>query len=758
MRRAPGFFLLAALILALAIGANTAVYTAAQALVLHGLPYRNAEELVAVHETLRIGVEADTSLEALTDYQKSGAFSSVAVGRPRSFGFQGADGGAVHVMIAGMVTRDWLTVLGVAPVEGRMFQENEPSVVVLSASARQRLFGSDGNVLGRRVLMNSQSITVIGVLPAGFRDSWNEEPVGAWIPLSHADYGGRRDVRTLSAIGRLAKPVEQAQAAMNVLAGQWSGAYATHRDGGILLRDLRQEVQGRYHRPLEILAVGALLLTLIAAANLGHLLLVRFDRRRRELAIRLSLGARLGDLAREFGRESLVVSLVGTLGGAALSIILLRLVPFRVEPSMVTVAFALGCGVLTALLLPLLPLWQARRLVLDHEMREGGPAVAGGRRSHRVRSVIVAAEVAVSVVLLAGCLLLARSLQAVLEVDPGFRVEQVYRFGLGIPEGRYDTEAKMAAFYPRLEAELKAVPGVVAAGIGSRLPLFGNSSASRFQFPGEEPQAARRSIASTGFFETLGLRLVDGRLFRPTEGETVVLVNQAFLRQFGRGLGQRMQFQWNGAQSAIIVGVVSDARQQGLDTAPLPEIFMNIAQFPIEGMQVVARAERDDAGMPAALAAALRRVDGQLQTVSPQPMAEWVARSVADRRIALGISGGLALVAILLAGVGLYGVIASLAAARQREMALRAALGASRGDILRLVLGQGIRLAVPGLALGLVGAYALADLVRSQLFGVAETDPLALAGVVLGVGILAIAASLLPALGARVVDPAQTLR
>ncbi len=758
MRRTPGFFVLAALILALAIGANTAVYTAAQALVLQGLPYRNADELVALHETLRNGVEADTSLEALGDYQKSGAFSAVAVGRPRSFGWQGANGGAVQVIIAGMVTADWLTVLGVAPAEGRMFQENEPGVVVLSASAKQRLFGSEANVLGRRVLMNSQPVTVVGVLPAGFRDSWNEEPIGAWIPLSHADYGGRRDARTLSAIGRLAKPAEQAQAAMNVLAGQWSGAYATHRDGGILLRNLRQEVQGRYHRPLEILAIGALLLTLIAAANLGHLLLVRFDRRRRELAIRLSLGARFGDLAREFGQESLVVSLVGTLGGAALSIVLLRLVPFRVEPSAVTVAFAVGCGLLTVLLLPLLPLWQARRLVLEQEMREGGPAVAGGRRSHRVRSAIVAAEVAVSVVLLAGCLLLARSLQQVLEVDPGFRVEQVYRFGLGIPEGRYDTDAKMAAFYPRLEAELKAVPGVVAAGVGSRLPLFGNSAASPFQFPGEEPQSARRNIASAGFFETLGFRLVDGRLFRANEGEKVALVNQAFLRQFGRGLGQRVQFRWNGTQSAVIVGVVSDARQQGLDTAPLPEIFLNIAQFPIEGMQVVARAERDDAGMPAALAAALRRVDGQLQTVSPQPMAQWVERSVGDRRIALGISGGLALVAILLAGVGLYGVIASLAAARQREMALRAALGASRTDILRLVLGQGIRLAIPGLALGLAGAYALADLIRSQLFGVAETDPLALAGVVLGVGILAIAAALLPALRARLVDPAQTLR
>ncbi len=749
---------MAALILALAIGANTAVYTAAQALVLQGLPYRNASELVAVHETLRNGVEADTSLAALPDYQKSGAFSAVAVGRPRSFGFQGADGGKVHVIIAGMVTADWLTVLGVSPVEGRMFQENEPGVVVLSAVAMQRLFGSGGNVLGRRVLINSQPVTVIGVLPAEFRDSWNDEPVGAWIPLSHADYGGRREARTLSAIARLAKPPGQAQAAMNVLAGQWSGAYATHRDGGILLRDLRQEVQGRYHRPLEILAVGALLLTLIAAANLGHLLLVRFDRRRRELAIRLSLGARLRDLALGFFRESLVVSLAGTLGGAVLSVLLLRLVPFRVEPSAVTLAFALGCGALTALLLPLLPLWHARRLVLEQEMREGGPAVAGGRRSHRVRSAIVAAEVAVSVVLLAGCLLLARSLQQVLAVDPGFRVEQVYRFGLGIPEGRYDTDEKMAAFYPRLEAEFRAVPGVVAVGVGSRLPLFGNSAASRFQFPGEEPQAARRSIASTGFFEALGFRLVDGRLFRTSEGEKVALVNQAFLRQFGRGLGQRVEFQWVKPQSAVIVGVISDARQQGLDSAPVPEIFLNIAQFPIEGMQVVARTERDEAGMPAALAAALRRVDGQLETVSPQPMAAWVERSVGERRIALGISGGLALVAILLAGVGLYGVIASLAAARQREMALRAALGASRGDILRLVLGQGIRLAIPGLALGLLGAYALADLIRSQLFGVAETDPLALAGVVLGVGLLAIAAALLPALRARLVDPAQTLR
>jgi predicted permease len=753
MRKSPGFFVLAAVILALAIGANTAVFTAAESLILRPLPYRDAPQLVAIHEVLRNGAEADTTLEALADYQRTGAFQSVAVGRPRSFGFQGPNGGAVQVFIAGMVTQEWLPTLGIAPAEGRLFRENEPNVVVLSAAARTRLFGAEP-ALGRTVAINSQPATVIGVLPANVQDIWRDLRLDAWVPLSHADYGGRRDPRTLSGIARLAKDPAQAQAALNVLAQQWSQAYPTHRDGGLLLRDLRQELQGPYQRPLELLTAGALLLTLIALANLAHLLLVQFERRRRDLAIRLSLGARFADLARAFFAESALIAAAGTLAGAAIAVGLLRLVPFGVAPSGVTFAFAAASGVAAALLLPVLPLWQARRLVLEREMREGGPAVAGGRRSHRVRAAIVTAEVAVSVVLLTGCLLLARSLQEVLAVNPGFQVERVYRFGLGIPEGRYNTEAKMAAFYPRLEAELKAIPGVSTAGVGMRLPLFGNSTNPRFNFPGEEPQTARRNIASNGYFETLGIGLRDGRLFRVEEAGNVVVVNEAFVRQFGRGLGERVQFQWNTPQQATIVGVVADVPQVSLDAAPLPEMYLNVAQFPIDGMQVVART-RDGAN---GLAEALRRTDPDLQSIKPEPMTAWIERSVGERRLTLSISAGLALLAIALAGVGLYGVIASLAAARHREMALRSALGASPGDILRLVLGQALRLTLPGLLLGLGAAFWFSDVLRSQLFGVGATDPLALGGVVLGIGLLAVAAGLLPALRARRADPAQTLR
>lgn len=753
MRKFSGFFFLAALILTLAIGANTAVFTAAESLILRPLPYRDAQELVALHEVLRTGAEADTTLEALPDYQSTGAFRSVAVGRPRSFGFQGPKGGAVQVFIAGTVSQDWLPTLGIAPAEGRLFRENEPNVVVLSATSRARLFGSEP-ALGRAVSINGQSATVIGILPAHVQDIWRDQRIEAWIPLSHADYGGRRDTRSITGIARLATDPARAQAALNVLARQWSQAYPTHRDGGLLLRDLRQELQGPYQRPIQLLAAGALLLTMIAFANLAHLLLVRFERRRRDLAIRISLGARLADLARAFFAESAMIAAAGTVAGAVLALGLLRLVPFGVQPSAVTFAFAAGAGLLTAVLLPLLPLWQTRRLVLEREMREGGPAVAGGRRSHRVRAAIVAAEVAVSVVLLTGCLLLARSLQEVLAVNPGFQVEQVYRFGLGIPEGRYNTEAKMAAFYPRLETELKAVPGISAAGVGMRLPLFGNSTNPRFNFPGEEPQTARRNIASNGYFETLGIGLRDGRLFRQQEANNVAVVNEAFVRQFGRGLGERFQFAWNTPQQATIVGVVADAPQVSLDAAPLPEIYLNIAQFPIEGMQVVART-RDGAN---GLAEALRRADPDLQSIKPEPMSAWVERSVGDRRLTLSISAGLALLAIALAGVGLYGVIASLSAARHREMALRSALGASPADILRLVLVQSLRLTLPGLLLGLGAAFWLADVLRSQLFGVGAADPLALGGVVAGIGLLALAAGLLPALRARRADPAQTLR
>lgn len=753
MRKSPGFLLLAAAILALAIGANTAVFTAAEALILRPLPYRDAHQLVALHETLPNGAEADTSLAALPDYQRSGAFQTVAVGRPRSFGFQSTQSPAVRVLIAGMVTQDWLPTLGIAPAAGRLFTENEPNVVVLSASAAAQLFG-DAPALGRAVSINSQSATVIGILPATFRHTWGDQPINAWIPLPHADYGGRRDARTLLAIARLATESGSAQAALNLLAAQWRSAYPSHRQGGLLLRDLRQELQGPYQRPLELLAAGALLLTLIALANLAHLLLVRFEQRRRDLAIRLSLGASLSDLARGFFAESAVIALLGTIAGAALALVLLRAIPYPVQPSAATWLFAAGSGLLAALLLPLIPLSKARRLVLEREMREGGPAMAGSRRSHRLRAAVVAAEVAVSVILLTGCLLLARSLQELLAVHPGFRVEQVYRFGLGIPEGRYNTPEKMAAFYPRLEAELKAVPGVTAAGVASRLPLFGNSAAPRFNFPGEEPQSARRNIASNGYFETLGLGLLDGRLFLPQETAKVIVVNQAFRRQFGRGLGQRVEFTWDSPQQATIVGIVADAPQSTLDAAPLPEIFLNIAQFPIEGMQVVALTTHG----PAGLADALRRTDPDLQTITPQPMSAWVDRSTGDRRITLSLTAGLALLAILLAGIGLYGVVAALSAEKHREMALRAALGASRTDILRLVLGQGLRLALPGLALGLFGALFLSDLIRSQLYGIAPTDPLALLGVLLGTGLLAVVAALLPALRARHVDPAQTLR
>lgn len=743
-------------ILALAIGANTAVYTAAQALILQPLPYPQAEQLVALHEILKDGAEAQTSLAALPDYQASRAFSSVAAGRPRSFGLQAADGAAVQVMMTGMVTADWFRVLGVQPALGRTWTAEEP-VIVLGHEAWERLFQGDPGVLGRRVLINGHPVTVVGVLPPTFRYLWGTERIAAWIPISQADYGGQRDLRAVDAIARLRIPAAEAQAAMNVLAEQLGASYEASRQGGIGLRNLRLEQQGRYHRPLAILSAGALLLSLIACANLGHLLLVRFAARRRELAIRLSVGARQRDLAAEFFSESLAVSVLGTGGGWMISSALLGVISFPVEADWHTTAFALGTGITALVALPLLPLWKARRLSIEQEMRDGGAATPGGN-AMRARTWIVAMEVAVSVVLLAGCLLLARSLQELLHVDPGFVTERVFRFGLGIPEGRYDTPAKMAAFYPKLEAELRNIPGITEAGVGLRLPLSGATPKWRFTFAAGEAGNATLNLATTGFFQTLRLRLLDGRLFREQEAESAAVVNDAFVRRYGKGVGTKIDFRWNDPASARIVGVVSDARQQGLDVPAHPEVFLNLASFPAEGMQVVARAERDDPGITTAMSSALRRVDPELQSATPAPMADWVEQSIKSRRVAFGISGVLAATAILLAGVGLYGVVAALGQQRRRELALRAALGATPAAILALVLAQSARYTAGGLALGLAGFFATAEMLQAHVYGVAEWDPGALAGVILGTGLLSLAAGIGPAMRASKINPGNELR
>ena len=786
--RSPGFTLAAVLCLGLAIGANTAIFTVLNAVLLKPLAYAEPSRLVMLWERFDKRPEGH-NVVAPADYldwrAQTRSFSGMAA---LAEGHETLTGlGEAQQVPVQAVTASFFPVLGVTPALGRTFTEEEdtpagPALVVVSDRFWRRHLSADPRALGQSVTLGGTPFTVIGVMPPGFRFKGNStEEAELWTPLSldpARDYRATSG-RYLLAFGRL-KPgvaVEQADLELRTLAARLADEHPVFNAGWTTaLVPLREQVVGGARTPLRVLAGGVAFVLLIACANVANLQLARGAARRRELAVRTALGAGRWTLVRDLLIESLVLSVAGGALGLLLAVwgtaALVALAPAglprlgEISVDARTLAFTAALSILTGFVFGLLPALHGSRADLNDVIKEGGRGVAGGR----LRSGLVAAQLALSLVLLVGAGLLIRSFLRLSREDPGFDASHVLAAKVDLPTNRYNTDPRQAAFFEELLARIRRLPGVTSASAINWLPFGGGGSASSYfvegrpaPAPGQELGADIRAV-DPEYFHTLGIPLRSGELFTGRDGPTVrkaVVINQALARQVfpnENPIGRHILMPWGDTLNGEIVAVVGDTRAAGLDSLPHPTLYWPMAQFPWSFMSLVIRTPGEPEALTAPVAAEVRALDPDVPLGNPRPLDSFLSQSVASQRFTMLLLGAFAAVAVVLAAIGISAVVANAVVRRTREIGVRMALGAGRRDVLGMVLRQGMMLVVIGIAAGLAGAAALTRVLRSLLYGVSPTDVVTFAGVPLLLAGIALVAAYLPARRAAEVDPMVALR
>lgn len=794
----PGFTAVAVLTLALGIGANTVVFSVVNAVLFRPLPYEAPEQLVLVTEhNVRRGVGPMIVRPAnFLDWRaQSSVFAAMAAEVYESFNVSGS--GTPEHTHAARVTANYFDVLGVRPRLGRTFAPGEDElgrhrVVVLSHGFWQRQFGGDPAVVGRTIRLSGDNHIIAGVMPEGFR-SFNPtgvygRPTGTiepslWVPYPFTPKERQnRSFPFLLVLGRL-KPgmtPDQAQVEMDTVARRLDQAHESQHGWGATVLPLHHELVGS-SRPALFMLVGAVFLVLlIACANVANLLLARAEARRKEFAIRAALGAGWRQTVRQLLVESLLLTGLGMVAGVFVAgwtrqliaglgpTTLIRLEEVRLDGPVL--AFAALISLLAAVSCGLAPLLQTRRQPLAESLQDGGRGGSSGVRAGRFRSALVVAQVALALVLLVGAGLMVRSFRALAALDPGFRAEKVLALDFTLPDPQYTDESRRLTLLEQLLARVEALPGVKSAATVYGLPfstMLNASSAINFQErqlpPGERIIVGHRQ-ASPRYFETMGISLVQGRVFTDADragSPPVVMVNESLARvQFPQGnpVGQRLAFGANGTNWCEIVGVVRDVKLTSLEAAARPEVYQPHRQSALWMFSVVVRTDLEPSGVIAAVRAQALALDGDLPAANVRTLEQDVARSMGPRRLALWLVGLFSLIALALAIAGIYGVMSFVVSQRTRELGVRMALGASKGGVLKMVVGQGARLAVFGLGLGAVGVFALQRVIVGQLYAVSATDPVTLAGLSLLLFCAALLACLVPAWRATRVDPVEALR
>ncbi len=792
--KAPAFTAVAVLTLALGVGANTAMFSVVDAVMLRPLPYSNPERLVAVWLT-RLDRDMRRASLSVPQFdllrEAGGSFDAMAVSRGEVVV---ATGGSEAEQIRGrLVTGEFFPLLGTEAVAGRTLDSSDakadsPPAVNISYRLWQRRFGGQGSAVGDSITLNGESFVVAGVLPATFRDPRDfgaSEWTDVWKPVTpQTDRIMGASVYQMLARLRPGVELDRAQTEMTALAGRLVAADPQRNAGlGVRVVPLRDSITEDVRLRLLLLlgAVGFVLL--IACANVANLLLARATNRRAEMALRATLGAGRGRLVRLALTESLLLAAIGSalgvlFGGWALRLVT-PLIPAEV-PRTAQIAldghlllFSAALAIASGVLFGLVPALRVSRVSPGNELREGTRGVSAGPNRQRLAQALAVAEIAVALVLLAGGGLMLKSFWRLSHVDPGFRAEHALTFQLRLPTGIRSEHAQRVAFYQQLLAEVEKLPGVQHAGITAVLPLSGSTLASSFAVEGQplpasadEAPQAETNLVSAGYFQALGLRLLRGRELTEQdvlEQRDVALVSEAMARRYwpgGEAVGKRIRFAPfdQDAPWQQIVGVVADVKHQGLEQTSPEQVYQPYSSLPPPMATLVVRHSGEDGPLAAAVKQRAHAINNDLPIHAIRPMDEIVQSSIAQPRFYTTLLGVFAGLGLLLAVLGVYGVLHYAVSRRTHEFGVRMALGASAGDVLRLVLGQALRLVVPGIALGLAASFALTRFLASELFEVSPTDPLVLAGLSLVLAVAAVAASWWPARRATRVQPVTALR
>jgi len=779
----PGFTLVAVFTLALGIGANSAIFSVVNAVLLRPLPFKEPERLVKIWENKPDMVQGTTSIPNLEDWrEQNDVFTGVAAYQFGSFSLPGRE--YPERIFGSTVSANFFELVGVAPQAGRVFREGEDRagahrVAVISARLWQRNFGADPEIVGKEVMLDGENHTVIGVMPAHFR--FPSRLVEVWVPLvpTPDEIADRADHKFL-ALGRLKPGVtfDQAQEQMRAIARRIETQYPdVQARRSVLLIPLHEETV-RFVRPALRALMGAVgFVLLIACVNVANLLLARAAGRRREIAIRMALGAGRFRLLRQLLTESLILSALGGAlglllakwGVTALLSVFADSLPRAGEIGLDgrVAGFTLLISLLTGIVFGLPPALQSAGAELQTALKESGAAGAGPQR-YWLRGALVVLEVAASLVLLAGAGLLIRSFVRLQQADVGLRPEHVLTMGVALPPAKYATPQATVTFYEQLLERVAALPGVESAGVISVLPLQQTGFNDGFNIegrdpypPGHAPIAERRAV-SPDYFRALGVPLIAGRFFNAQDqanSTRVAIVNRTLAREYladQNPIGKRIR--WLNDDWMTIVGVVGDVKQSGLTQPSRPEIHHPFTQYPRGGMSLVVRGASDPMSLIASARGAAQALDPSLPVFNVKTMETVIADSVSGNRMNALLLGLFAALALALAMLGVYGVMSYTVEQNTREIGVRMALGAEPRDVMRLVIGQGLSLTATGLVVGMIAAFALTRLMEALLFGVSATDPLTLIAAPVLLAIVALLACYVPARRATKVDPLVALR
>ena len=793
LMKQPGFTLIAVITLALGIGANTAIFSVVHAVLLQSLPYNDADRLVMVWEHNRQrGLRQNyVSPANFVEWrEQNSVFTDIAAFADNRSILTGV--GAPEEIVSQAATPNLFALLGAEAILGRTFtaddgKPGQPLVAVISFGLWHRRFSGDPGVIGRKVILNRADATVIGVMPPDFQwfirqGSTLGQPPELWAPLIFNNETRASRGRFLRTVARLkpAATLHQAQAEMDTIAGRLEQTSEFNRGFGAEVIPLREQFTGDIRLALLALFGAVSFVLLIACANVANLQLARAATRASEVAIRSALGASRFSLARQLLTENILLALLGGAAGLLLAVrgidLLVSLSPPDllslpvVKINLAVLGFTIGISLLTGIIFGLAPAWSASRVNPNELLKAGGGPRRGARR-HRARRVFVAAEVALALVLLVGAGLLAQSYVRLRSVDPGFDPRNVLTLRVSLPGMKYPEDRQKVSFFKQAVEELKALPGVQAAGVVSHPPFAGMIPITFFKVEGgpalpvSQWPVTNVCVADAGFFSAMQIPLKRGRLFteqEATEARHVVVINEAMARRHFQNedpIGKRLTILMSPTPTPTeIIGVVGDAKTTGLDIEAGPMAYWPHPELAFPFMTLVVRAQGDAAGLIAASRIVISALDNEQPVADERTMESLLANSISRARFNTLLLSLFAAVATALAAVGVYGVMAFAVAARTQEIGIRMALGAQMRDVLRLVIGQGMAWVLIGVGTGLIAALALTQLLKQLLFNISATDPITFALVAMLLIGIALLACYLPARRATKVDPLVALK